>query len=109
MPLRNRRNLLVVGLLAVTLAAVLIGRPHCPASRPGGAEDPGVILQGHRSPVRALAFAADGTTLTSAAYNFQATQSGVEVATWNVGTGSPLAQRTAHPGPLIYLAFVPGG
>jgi WD40 repeat protein len=101
---------LAVGCLPFALGVALLGRPHLAGQR---ANQPGqgqaMVLNGHRLPVQALAFGPDGATLTSAACRFRATKAGVEVATWDVGTGSPVAKRTEYPGAPLYLAFAPGG
>jgi WD40 repeat protein len=109
MALRKKRNLLVLGLLATPLAAVLISRlPSC-ASRPGKDEGQGRILTGHSLPVQALAFAPDSTTLTSAAFHIEGRTQGLEVTVWDLGTGQSVAKRTRHTGGILSLVFAPGG
>jgi WD40 repeat protein len=65
-------------------------------------------LEGHRFPVQALAFTADGAILTSAACNLQDLQV-VEETVWDAKTGKPTTKRTASPGAVLALAFAPGG
>jgi WD40 repeat protein len=96
-----------MGLFALTLVTVWYARPR--GTGPGADEDRTVVLEGHRLPVQALAFAPDGATLTSAAFYFEASLTGVEVTDWDAATGQPAAQRTAPLKALRSLAFAPGG
>jgi WD40 repeat protein len=106
---RNRRNLLVAGLLAVPLAAVLIARLHPRGNQPGGNEDRSKTLVGHTHPFQNLVFSPDGITLTTAAYYLGTTLPEVELTDWDVATGKQTAQRAAPLKALRYLAFAPGG
>src|SRR5262245_47610533 len=106
---RNRRNLLVAGLLAVLLVTVLISCLHPRDNPPGADEDRSQTLVGHTFPVQALVFHPDGTTLTTAAYHCAAPATKVEVTDWDVATGKPTAQRAAPLTALRALDFAPGG
>jgi WD40 repeat protein len=108
MSLRKRRKLLVTGLLAATLSAVLYSEFHCPGKRSGGDEDRGKTLEGHKLPVQALAFDPDGVTLTSAASYLAPTAREVEVTDWDVATGKSTAKRAAPLKALRWLALAPG-
>jgi hypothetical protein len=108
MALSKRWHLLVTGLLSLALAAVLVGRLHCPGDRPGKDEDRRITLAGHTRPVQALAFSPDGATLTSAACYVRDPR-GMEVADWDAGTGNLMAKRTENPGTTLAVAFAPGG
>jgi WD40 repeat protein len=68
-----------------------------------------MTLAEHTFPVHTLAFGPDGTTLTSAAFYTEGRETGVEVTVWDVGTGHPVAKRSAYPGAVLALAFAPGG
>jgi WD40 repeat protein len=109
MALRKRRKLLATGLLTLTLAAVLVSRPHCPGNRPGTEEGKGRILAGHTFPVRALAFGPDGASLASAAFYTEGPTSGVEVAVWDAETGHRVATHLGRSGGVLSLVFAPGG
>jgi hypothetical protein len=109
MSLRKRRNLLVLGLLAAPLAAVLVSRlPSC-TSRHGRDEGQGKILVGHSFPVQALAFGSDSATLTSAAFYTEGRTGSAEVSVWDVKAGCPVAKRITHPGAVLSLVFSHGG
>ena len=97
---RMRRKFLAAGLLALALVAVGIRCLHPGGSQSGTDGTRDRALAGHMVPVQALAFDADGTTLTSAAYHYGTAQAGVEVAVWDVRTGSAVAQHHAYPGVL---------
>jgi WD40 repeat protein len=111
MSLRNKRNLLVAGLLAVLLVTVLISRLHPRSDRQGqgGDEERSKLLVGHTLPVQALVFHPDGVMLTMAASYLSGRAPGLEVTDWNVATGQP---GTKHPLPhkaVTCLSFAPGG
>jgi WD40 repeat protein len=106
---RKKRTLLVAGLLAVLVVTVLISRLHPRGNPPGGDEGRNFTLAGHTLPVQALAFSPDGATLNSAAAYLAATLTGLEVATWEVGTGHLLAKHRELPSTVHSLAFAPGG
>jgi WD40 repeat protein len=104
----KRRKFLTAVLLAFTLSAVLISclAPH--RSQPGGNEDRGTTLVGHRLPVQALAFGADGVTLTSAAYVLCKPHR-AEVMVWDVAAGQPAAPPAEYSDTVRCLALAPGG
>jgi WD40 repeat protein len=108
MSLLKRRYLLVLGLLATPLAAVLISCLRFCGNRPDGGGVWDRTLAGHTLPVQALVFDADGDTLTTVACHYRATHHGVEVATWDVGTGQHGATHTVSLGELLALSFAPG-
>jgi WD40 repeat protein len=97
---RKRRILPVTGLLAVSLAAVLISCLQLRWKPPSGGGFPSLTLQGHSFPVQALAFGPDGITLTSVECDLGVTHAGVEVAVWDVRTGSLVTKHLEYPGPL---------
>jgi WD40 repeat protein len=106
----KKSKLLAVGFAPLALAAALLGRSGGTARRADAAgAGPIASLKGHQFPVQALAFAPDGATLTTAAYNLRAPLSGVELGTWDVGTGQPTARHVEHPGGPLALALGPGG
>jgi WD40 repeat protein len=109
MLLRHRRNLLVAGLLAFSLAAGLIARLHFRLNHPGEAKAQSTALVGHQFPVRALAFRSDGATLTSAAFDTLGSPTGVEVVVWDVGTGQVLTKSIQYQNPVSSLALARGG
>jgi WD40 repeat protein len=106
---RKRRNLLLAGLPALLVVIVLINRLQPHGSPPGPETDRSKTLTGQTLPVQALAFRPDGTTLTTAAFHFAASVTGVEVTDWDMATGQPTAKRTAPLPPLRSLGFAPGG
>jgi dipeptidyl aminopeptidase/acylaminoacyl peptidase len=106
---RKRRRLLVAGLLTVALAAILIGHPHCPGNRTSGDGNRGITLAGHKYPVQAVAFSPDSITLSSVACYLGATQTGVELAAWGVGSDKPVRECIEYPDAPRGLAFDPGG
>jgi WD40 repeat protein len=110
MSLGKRWKLPAVGCLALTSLTALLIRPGWIGRRPDEAvEQRGTVLEGHRLPVQALAFDPDGSALASAAYYINVPERGVEVALWDVATGTRLARRTEELGGLFSLAFAPGG
>jgi WD40 repeat protein len=109
MSLRKRRTLLVAGLLAVALAAVLIGRLHPRGNLPGGDVDRSKTLVGHTLPVQNLVFSHDGITLTTAAYYLATTLPAMKLTVWDVATGMPTAKSAAPLQAFRCLAFAPGG
>jgi hypothetical protein len=106
---RKRWKLLVAGLLAVTPAVAVISCLQLRWKPPGGIAYQRLTLEGHQFPVQALTFGPDGKTLTSAACYLGATQTGVEVARWDVGTGNLVDKRLEHPGAPRCLTLAPGG
>jgi WD40 repeat protein len=100
---------LAIGFIPLTLIAVWLGRPHFSGNRPGGTEERPTTLEGHRLYVQALLFAPDGRVLTSVAYYSVGTETGVEVAVWDVETGKPTAKRTVPLSGVRCLTFTPGG
>ena len=106
----KRWKLAEIGYIALTTLTVLLIRPGCTSRRgdPANAERV-TILTGHRMPVQALAFGPDGTALTSAATYLGAPLCALEVAVWDVTTGTRRAQRTEQLGGQYGLAFAPGG
>jgi WD40 repeat protein len=109
MTLRKRRNLLVFGLAAITLSAVVISCRHPLGNRPDRGEDRDITLPGHTVPVQALAFGPDGTTLTSSAFYTKGRTGGVEMTVWDVRTGYLVTKRIEYPGGVHSLVFTPGG
>jgi WD40 repeat protein len=111
MSLSKRWKLSATGLSAFALLTVLIVRPGFTGRRPDEAADEkwGTVLNGHRFPVQALAFSPDGSTLVSGSCYINAPGSGLEVAAWDVATGTRLARRTEQLEVLLNLAFAPGG
>src|SRR5262245_42907376 len=101
------KPLAVCSILAALTAVPLCG-PRAPRRRPVADGRSSAALTGHRHAVRALAFAADGATLTTAAYSW-GSSAGVEVTDWDVRTGSPAPRRAEpnHGDPC--LAFARGG
>jgi WD40 repeat protein len=85
-----------IGSLALALLATLFSCLH--DKGPGANELRPTTLTGHTFPVQALAFGPDGTTLNSVACYLGATQTGVEVATWDAGTGDLVTKCLEHPG-----------
>jgi WD40 repeat protein len=107
---KKRLKLLVIGCITVALLTVLAVRPGCTGRQSDAAdEERGIVLNGHRLPVQALAFSCDGSTLVSGGYYLNIPASGVEIAAWDVGTGTQLVQRTEQLSRLRCLAFAPGG
>jgi WD40 repeat protein len=105
----NRQNLLTAGLLAALLIAVLSSYLYYLGKRPGQDKDRCTILEGHTFPVQALAFGSDSATLISVACRLRATQTGMEVATWDVGPSNSLRQCIVDPDAPSGLALDPGG
>jgi WD40 repeat protein len=105
----NKWKTLAIGFIPLALVAVWLGHPLFGGKRPGGTDGPARTLEGHGSPVQALAFAPDGRTLTSVAYRPHVPGPGVEVAVWDVGAGTPRAKHTAPLGCTRCLALAPGG
>jgi WD40 repeat protein len=68
---------------------------------------PGQLLEGHRFPVQGLAFAPDGTTLTSVAGLMGSFRGEVEVIVWDVQTGKPGPVRTESFGERRVLTLAP--
>jgi WD40 repeat protein len=66
------------------------------------------VLEGHRFPVRALAFRPDGATLAAACFRFEDAE-GWDVAVWDVGAEHPAANRPERAGAVRCLALAPGG
>src|SRR5262245_38426836 len=106
---KHKRKTVALAFLAVTLVAILIGHPHCPGNRTTGDEDRSIILAGHTFPVQDVAFSPDGTILTSVACYLGATQTGMEVAAWDVVAGNPVREIIEYPARPHGLAFDPGG
>ena len=106
---RNRRNLLVAGLPAALLVAVLSSCLHWLGKRLGQDKDRCTILEGHKFPVQALAFSSDSATLISVACYLRATHTGMEVAAWDVGTSNSLRQCILYPDSPSGLALDPVG
>jgi hypothetical protein len=91
----KRWKVTAIGCIALTILTVLPIRPGCTSRRGDPANEERVtILTGHRMPVQALAFAPDGTALTSAANYLGAPGCALEVAVWDVTPGTCRAQRT---------------
>jgi WD40 repeat protein len=106
----KRWKLPAIGCIALALLTVLAVRPGCTSRRRDAADEERVtVLNGHRWPVQALAFSPDGSTLVSGACILNIPARGVEVAAWDVGTGTRLAQRPEQLSRLRCLAFAPGG
>jgi WD40 repeat protein len=95
-----------IGSLALAPLAALFSCLH--DKGPGVNEIRPTTLTGHTFPVQTLAFGSDGTTLTTVACYLRASQTGVEAATWDVGTGKLVAKRLEHPGSLGALTLAPG-
>jgi WD40 repeat protein len=105
---RNRRNLLIAGLPAAILVAVLSSCLHGLGKRPGQDQDRCTILLGHKFPVQALAFGSDSAALLSVACYLGATHTGMEVTAWDVGTSNSLRQCIVYPDTPSGLALDPG-
>jgi WD40 repeat protein len=98
MSLGKRWKLPVVGYIALISLTVLLLRPGCTGRRAKEAEERrGPVLEGHRFPVQSLAFALDGTTLTSVAGLMKSRIGEVEFIVWDT--------RTGHPGPVRTESF----
>ncbi len=103
-------KLSAIGGIALAVLSVLALRPDWTSRRDDAAKEERVtILTGHRMPVQALAFVPDGTALTSAANYLGAPGCALEVAVWDVTTGTCRTQRTEQLVGLYGLAFAPGG
>jgi WD40 repeat protein len=110
MYLGKRWNLPAVGCIALTTLIALLLRPGCTGRRPGEAEEQqGKVLEAHRWPVQALAFAPGGAAVTSAAYFPLATETEVEVAVWDAATGTRTAMHAVPLRALRCGALAPGG
>src|SRR5581483_5545441 len=94
---RNKRNLAAGGFCALALVVLFLGCPqlHRPRSDAAG-DSPTVVLTGHTFPVQALAFAPDGSTLTSAALFVSSLKRGGEVTVWDVRPGSPRVKKLSQ-------------
>jgi WD40 repeat protein len=104
---RKKWVLLAFCSLTPALLIVLFGRPR--GAHLGAGEDRPSILEGHRSPILALAFDPDGATLTSAA-GFQTNpREGVELIVWDLETGCPRVSHTGFQGDLSALVLSPDG
>jgi WD40 repeat protein len=66
------------------------------------------VLEGHRLPVRALAFSRDGATLTAACY-VTADPGRWDVTVWDLATGHPAMPRAECAENVRSLALAPGG
>jgi WD40 repeat protein len=99
-------KLLVPGAVAAVCLTLLFLLPRGAGPRADRVQP--LTLEGHRLPVQALAFAADGATLTAAGYLPQDPR-GWEVTVWDVRTGQPAAPRAEHAGAVRCLALAPGG
>jgi WD40 repeat protein len=110
MSLGKQWKLPAIGCIALTILTVLLLRPGCTGRRPDAAEEQqSTVLEGHRAPVQALAFDPDGSVLASAAYYSNIPERAMELALWDVATGTRLAGRTEGLGGALSLAFAPGG
>jgi WD40 repeat protein len=110
MPRSKKWNRAALGFVALALIAVLFGRPTCGGPSSGGAEEQATVLTDHRFPVHTLAFSADGSTLTSAAFQAFAGPAGeLEVTDWNVATARPTGQRIVSVHAISCLTIAPGG
>jgi WD40 repeat protein len=104
---RKKYSLLAIGSLALVGLAVLFGCPLGLRLRIG--EDRPTILEGHRSPVQALAFGPDGTILTTAAGFLTNPREEAELIVWDVQTRRPRVCHTGFQGDLCALALSPDG
>jgi WD40 repeat protein len=102
---RRQGKPVALGFLSLALLAALLGRSHFPGPKPSGADVSAQTFTGHTSPVRALAFGPDGTTLTSAASPLRAPEHGVELIAWDVPTGSRRATHNEFQDCLFPLAL----
>lgn len=102
---RKKGATLAIGSLALVTA--LFVYPRSP--RPRASEDRSTILEGHLSPVRALAFAPDGATLTTAAGFPNAPREEVERIAWDVRAGRPRTTHVGFQADLAALALSPDG
>jgi WD40 repeat protein len=96
-------------LAIVTLAFVSPLFVFSRGPRPRAGEDRPPILEGHQFPVRALAFAPDGTSLTSAAGFANGPREEVERIVWDVRTGRPRTTHAGFQGNLSALSLSPDG
>jgi WD40 repeat protein len=106
MPLGKNWKVLALSAGAAAWLALPILFPRGTRSR-DDRERP-TVLEGHRFPVRALAFGRDGATLAAAAY-LPRDPGGWEVTVWDVGTGRPAGPRAARAETIRSLALAPGG
>jgi WD40 repeat protein len=97
-------SLLAAGSLALALVAALSLRP-----RPGTGAPRPRVLEGHRFPVRAVAFDRDGTSLTTVAAHLNAPQADTEWIVWDVATGRPRTICAGLPPDLTALALFGSG
>jgi WD40 repeat protein len=100
-------SLLTICSLTLAALAALLGCLR--GSRPRVGEEQPTVLEGHRSPVRALAFGPDGTTLTTVAGFLTSQREAVELIVWDVETGRPRISHSGFHGDLSALALSPDG
>jgi WD40 repeat protein len=106
---RNRRKLVAASLLALSVVAVLLSAVHFRGNPPGGDGRRVSTLRGHTLPVQALAFSPDGKTLTSAACILSVPLTPMEVAVWDVWSGTRVAQQHTYPDTRRALALTHDG
>ncbi len=104
---KKRKNLAAV-VISFSLFTALLSGFFCETRRPHS-EEWSKTLNGHRFPVKALAFSSDGATLISAAYHLGDLGGRMEVIGWDVETRSHQVIRIADLGELLSLACAPGG
>jgi WD40 repeat protein len=100
-------SLLAICFLALAVLTVFFGWPR--GSRPRADDDQPTILEGHRSPLRALAFGPEDATLTSAAGFLTSPREEVELIVWDLATGRQRSSHTGFQGNLSALTLSPDG
>jgi WD40 repeat protein len=106
MVLKKQWTSLSIWACAAACFTLLLGCPREPKWRADRVRP--AVLEGHRFPVRALAFGRDVTTLIAACYRLEDPE-GWEMAVWNVGTGHPAVVRSERAGAVRCLALAPCG
>jgi dipeptidyl aminopeptidase/acylaminoacyl peptidase len=99
--------LLAICSLALAVLTAFLGWHR--GSRPRSGDDQPTILEGHRSPLRALAFGPEDATLTSAAGFLTSPREEVELIVWDVTTGRQRISHSGFQGNLSALTLSPDG
>ena len=71
-------------------------------------DNPGVILKGHKNPVRLLSFSPDGSLLASSAWDGSAERS-TELRFWDAATGAPIGEYGDSTLTFTHMAFSSDG